>query len=108
PLERLVGHLVDRRVHRVAGVVDDDVQLSERLDGRLDELVGHALLRQVAGENRRLTLDLSRGLLGHVAVQVVDEDLRALLREQLRRGASTTWTATWPSRPRVRSRARRR
>ena len=34
-LELLVGHLVDRRVERVAGVVDDDVDLPERVDRRL-------------------------------------------------------------------------
>ena len=79
PLERLVGHLVDRRVDRVARVVDDDVDLAPGVDRRLHERVGRARLRQVAGVDDRLARDLRRGLLGDVAVEVVDHDLRAVL-----------------------------
>src|SRR5205823_12291060 len=78
-------HLVDRRVERIAGVVDDDVDLAEGVDRLGDELVGRARLGQVAGEHRRLTVDLGARLLGDVSVEVVDEDLRAVLHEQLRR-----------------------
>src|SRR5205807_1879053 len=84
-LEVLVGHLVDRRVERIAGVVDDDVDLAEGVDRLGHELVGRARLGQVAGEHRRLTADLGARLLGDVSVEVVDEDLRAVLHEQLRR-----------------------
>ena len=87
-LELLVGHLVDRAVPGVAGVVDDDVDLAELVDGLLDELVGDAVLGQVAGEDGGLAGDLGRGLLGDVAVEVVDQDLGALLGEQLCGGAA--------------------
>jgi len=73
---------VDRAVPGVARVVDDDVDLPELVDRPLDELVGDALLGQVAREDRGLTLDLLSGLLRDVAVEVVDQDLRALLAEQ--------------------------
>ncbi len=87
-LKPLVAHLVDRRVERVAGVVDQDVDLAPLVDHLLDELVGDALLGQVSREHQRLAGDLRRGLLGDVAVDVVDQDLRALLGEQLGGGAS--------------------
>jgi hypothetical protein len=74
---------VDRRVQRVAGVVDDDVDLPELVDRLLDELVGDVLVREVAGEGDGLALDLAGCLLGDVAVEVVDQDLGALLGEQL-------------------------
>ena len=62
--ELLVAHLVQHPVPRVPGVVDDDVELSELVDGRLDERVGDPVLRQVAGEDGRLAADLGRRLLG--------------------------------------------
>ena len=58
-LELLVGHPVDDAVPGVAGVVDEDVDLAEGLDRLRDELVGHAGLGQVAGEDRRLAVDLA-------------------------------------------------
>ena len=51
-------------------------------------LSGTPVLGEVAGEDRGLAVDLRRGLLGHVAVEVVDQDLRALLGQQLGRGAA--------------------
>src|SRR3712207_3541219 len=63
PLEPVVAHLVDGRVERVAGVVDDDVDAAPGVDGGLDELVRRALLRQVAAEDGRLALDLAGCLL---------------------------------------------
>ena len=42
---------------------------------------------EVAGEHRGLARDLPGRLLGDVAVEVVDDDLRALRDEQLRGGA---------------------
>src|ERR1700683_3074193 len=53
-LEVLVGHLVHGRVERVAGVVDDDVDLAEGVDRLLHERVRCAGLRQVAREHRRV------------------------------------------------------
>ena len=84
-LELLVAHLVDDAVPGVAGVVDDRVDRAERLDRGLDELVAGALGGQVAAEDGGLAVDLARGLLGDVAVDVVDQDLGALGDEQLRR-----------------------
>ena len=87
-LELVVGHLVDDVVAGVAGVVDDDVDLAELVDGLLDQLVRNALLGEVAAEHRGLARDLRRRLLGDVAVEVVDEHARTLLGEQLRCGAA--------------------
>jgi hypothetical protein len=84
-LELLVAHLVDRAVPRVARVVDHDVELAELVDRLLDQLVADAFLGQVAAEDRGLALDLAGGLLGDVAVQVVDQDARAVLGQQLGR-----------------------
>jgi hypothetical protein len=53
-LELVVGHLVSHAVPGVAGVVDDDVDLAELVDGLLDQLVGHALLGEVAAEHGSL------------------------------------------------------
>jgi hypothetical protein len=82
-LEPVVAHPVDRRVERVAGVVDDDVDLAPRVDRRLHESVGRALGREVARVDGRLAVDGIRRLLGDVAVEVVEDDLRAVLAEQL-------------------------
>ena len=76
-------HLVGGAVPGVAGVVDEDVDLAEGVDRLLDDLVAGARLGQVAGHGDRLALDLAGGLLGDVAVDVVDRHLRALGREQL-------------------------
>jgi hypothetical protein len=87
-LELLVAHLVGDAVPGVAGVVDDDVDGAEGVDRGGDHLVGGTALGQVAGEDRGLAVDLARGLLGDVAVEVVDENLGALAGEQLRGGAA--------------------
>ena len=87
-LELLVGHLVGDSVPRVAGVVHEDVDLAELVDGLLHKFVRNARIGQVAGEDSRLAVDLRRCLLGDVAVDVVDEDSRALAYEELRRRAA--------------------
>ena len=87
-LELLVGHLVRDAVPRVAGVVDEDVDLAEGVDRLLDDLVAGAGLGQVAGDGDRLALDLAGRLLGDVAVDVVDRHLRAFGGEQLGRRAA--------------------
>ena len=86
-LEPLIRHLVDGGIKRVAGVVDQDVHLAPLVDHLLHQLIGHARLCQIAAEDQRLTLDLPRSLLGHVCVEVIDQDLRALLGQELRGGA---------------------
>ena len=82
-LELLVGHLVGDAVPGVAGVVDDDVDGAEGVDRGGDELVGGAGLGQVAGVDGGFAVDLARGLLGDVGVEVVDQNLGALAGEQL-------------------------
>jgi len=84
PLEPLVAHLVNRRVERVAGVVDEDVDLAPLVDHLLDELIGDAGPGQITLEYERLAGDLGGGLLGDVAVEIVDQHLRALLGEEFR------------------------
>jgi hypothetical protein len=87
-LELLVGHVVDDSVPGVAGVVDEDVDLPERVDGLLHDVVAGAGLGQVARHGDGLAADLRRRLLGDVAVDVVDRDLGALGGEELRRRAA--------------------
>ena len=58
------------------------------VDHLLDELVGDARLGQVTAEHQRVAVDLRRGLLGDVAVEVVDQDLGALRGEELGRRAA--------------------
>jgi hypothetical protein len=84
-LELAVGHLVDDAVPGIAGVVDQDVELAEAVDRRLDELLGHPVRGQVAREQRGLTVDLRGRLLGALGVEVVDEHARAVLGQELRR-----------------------
>ena len=50
-------------------------------DDRLDQLVGHAQLGEIAAEHEGVAVDLRRGLLGDVAIEVVDQRLGALRRE---------------------------
>jgi hypothetical protein len=87
-LERVVGELVDRRVDRVSGVVDDDVELAPGVDRGLHERVRRAVLREVAGVHDGLAGDLGRRLLRDVAVEVVDHHARAVLGQQLGRRAA--------------------
>jgi hypothetical protein len=85
--ELVVAKLVRHAVPRVPGVVDDDVELAESLDGRAYDPLGHALLRQVASDDCRLAVDRRRRLLGDVGVQVGEQQPRAVCRQQLRGGA---------------------
>ncbi len=54
----------------------------------LDERLGHAVLRQVAAEDRGLAADLRGRLLGELGVEVADQHARAVLGEQLGRRAA--------------------
>jgi hypothetical protein len=76
---------VDDAVPGVAGVVDHDLDLAEGLVRLRDQLLGNAGLGQIAGEDRRLAVELARRLFGDLAVDVVDQHLRALAEEELRR-----------------------
>src|SRR6202042_3962561 len=55
-----------------------------RADHLLDEQVGNPVRREVPREHEGFAGYLARGLRGDVAVEVVDQDLRAVFREQLR------------------------
>jgi hypothetical protein len=79
---------VDRRVDRVAGVVDDDVELAPGVERGAHERLGRLRLRQVAAEYGRLTGDLGRGLRCQIRVEVVDDHFRAVLAQQLGRRAA--------------------
>jgi len=79
---------LDDAVPGIAGIVDHDVDRPKGIHRRLDQLVRGALLGEVAGVNGGLGVDLARGLLGDVGVEVVDQHLRPLAREQLRGGAA--------------------
>ncbi len=83
--ELLVGHLVCDPVPRVAGVVHDDVELPELRDRLLDEGLADSVLREVAGKDRRLALDLRCGLGREVGVDVRHQNARSLRAEQFRR-----------------------
>jgi hypothetical protein len=116
------GHVDDHTVAQDAGVVDEHVQIAERIDG----LLHHALRTVPIGDvvavddglaTHRLDLvdDLHGGtevaaLAVHVAAEVVDDDLGAFSREQQRvcaaqaarragddRDASVERTHGWPS-----------
>ena len=56
-LELLVGHLLDGRVPSVTGIVDDDVEPAQLLDGRPHEAFGETGLRHVAIDRDRLAAD---------------------------------------------------
>ena len=100
-VDQVGRHVVERLVAQDAGVVDDDVDLAERVDGGLDDglaalgrgdgvVVGHGL----AAGRLDLVDDLSarprRRTAGAVdrAAEVVDDDQRAALGEQERVGAA--------------------
>ena len=87
-LELLVGHLVSHSVPGVARVVDDDVEPAELVDGLLHKRIANAALGEVAAEHGGLARDLGRRLLGHVRVEIVDQDTRSLLGQELRGGAA--------------------
>jgi hypothetical protein len=80
----LVGHLLDDRVPRVAGVVDDDVEAAEAVHRGLREPLGEARRGDVAGNRHRSPagrLDRGHRLLGRLLVEVVDHDGGSVRRE---------------------------
>ena len=88
PVELLLGHVEHRLVAvRRAGVVDDDVEVAERRRARSGRArATSASLRHVAGAEPRAAAgrdDLLRDALAARGVDVVDDDLRALVREAL-------------------------
>jgi hypothetical protein len=68
----------------IAGVVDDDIDPPEGIDGRADEALAEIGRGHVAGADHRAhaeRLDLARGLVRHVGVEIVDDDMRTGARE---------------------------
>ena len=90
------GHVDDDAVAQDPGVVDKDVEVAERLDGAVDQLLGTVPVGDVVAVGDRLTTsraDLLHDLVGRSSVdatpvvgpaQVVDHHLRALGGEQQR------------------------
>jgi hypothetical protein len=85
-LPLLVGHLVNDTVVGVAGVVDDDVEGLELVDGCFDQAVGKFLVGHRADTTDRFATgfaDRLGGLFRYVGVQVVDDHARSVTGEQL-------------------------
>jgi len=66
-----------------SGIVNEDVDSSERIDGRLCRCVHVGPLRHVAAQRDRLVADRRGGLARGLLVDVDDGHLRALARECL-------------------------
>jgi hypothetical protein len=96
-----LAHLLERDVAEDAGVVDEDVDLAEGVDGGLDDGVA-VLDRVVVGDRGAaggldLVDDLVGGrarlaLAGEAAAEIVDDDLGAARREEQRVGAPQSAT----------------
>ncbi len=92
----VLGHVHDDAVAQDAGVVHQHVQVTERVDGLLDEATGAVPVGDVLAVDDGLAAhgaDVVDGLLGGggvgtatllVAAEIVDHDLGALAREQQR------------------------
>ena len=76
---------MDWSVERVTGVVDDDVDLAPSVNGCLNQLGRRCRVGQVTSEDNRLAAKLRSRLLRDVAVEIVDQNLRAMLDQDLRR-----------------------
>jgi len=99
-------HVESHAVAQNAGVVDEDVEAAEGVDGLLDEVFGPLPVRDVVEVRSGLAaegLDLLDNLTGRAVVrpravpltaQVVDDDLRALTRELERVSASDSASRT--------------
>ena len=95
-VEQLRRHVVERLVAQDAGVVDDDVDPSEGVDGRLDDglaTLGRGHAAGVGDRDAAEVVDLLGGGLGRPLAaalaadrraQVVDDDLGAARRQQER------------------------
>ena len=81
--ELLVAHLVGHSVPRVAGVVDDDVDLAERIACRLHESFGGAFPGEVTTPYGCLSGDLRGDLFREIGVDVADQDARTVLGQEL-------------------------
>jgi hypothetical protein len=77
-------HLQHRPPHVAhSGIVDEDVDSPERIDGRLYGCVHVGALRHVAAQRDRLVADRGGGLARGLLVDVDDGHARALARERL-------------------------
>jgi hypothetical protein len=77
----LVGHLLNHRIPGVPGIVDDDVQAAEGVDGGPHEALAEIGVGDAADAGdgpaaRRL--DGGDGVLGGLGVEIVDDDARTL------------------------------
>ena len=89
PVEMLVGQLLEAvDVLLEGGVVDEDVELAEFLDGLLDRVLAEFGVGDIAGEENAAAaflLDSLLGLLGVlVLVEIGERDVGALAREEHR------------------------
>ena len=90
-LKLFVGHLLDRRVPGVAGVVDDDIESAERLHRGGDEAIGKASLGDAAVDRDGFAaggLDFGGDRIAWRRVEIVDHDLGAFAGEFQRDGAA--------------------
>ena len=90
-LELLVGHLLDRRVPGVAGIVDDDVEPAEGVGCSSHEAVGKARLGDAAVDRDGIATrrpDLVGNGVTRRGIKIVDDDARALAGELERNGPS--------------------
>ena len=86
-LQLLLGDVADVLVGMLlAGIVDEDVEPAELVDGLLDRALAEVLVADVAGDRDRLAAFLLDDLLGLrrivMLAQIEDGDVGALAREQ--------------------------
>ena len=94
----LVGHILDGAVPGEAGVVDNDIEATERFDRSAYEPIAEIGLGHVAGANRRLAAkppDRRSGVVGRLGIEIVDHDAGTLARQFECDGPTDT-----PARPR--------
>src|SRR5262245_15997140 len=94
----LFGGVVGPGQRRAAGVVDQDVQAPEALDGLRDQLLDRVVPVEIAREREHVpaggTADLLRGLLEVVARAAAHGDPNTLLGQHLRAGAAEPLTGS--------------
>ena len=94
-LHRLVPHrrdidLAERRIlaDRAARAIEQDVELAEMLFGRRDGGLHAGFVGHVGANEQRRVAQRTRQRRARLLVDIRDDDLRALAREQLRRRAA--------------------
>ncbi|MCY1445465.1 hypothetical protein D9M71_619800 [compost metagenome] len=92
-----VAHLLDDVVPGETGVVDDDVDAAKRIEGRLDDAIAKVRGRHVTDAGGGIAAqgtDFGNHFFGRCLVQVVDDDLGALLGEFQRNAAADATAGT--------------